>query len=124
MTRRVGFVSAWIGRFAGEDALFDYVQKTYPADQPATSAFLTDFPIGFYDEDFSEANFIVDVDDLDAALAGHSYIDSFVAPLRADLQRVADFNSIYLIYDFDASDTSPHVTARMRWLGTYAYVRT
>ncbi|WP_137940334.1 immunity 22 family protein [Chitinivorax sp. B] len=121
MFEKDGVVSAWIGNFSNEDELFSHVQKIYDQDGNSSSDFLSDFKLGWYDEDFSEANFI-DLQDLRNSLAAHSYSDSFLSSLMSDLAGKDSFNSIYLIYDIDASALSS-VAGRMKFLGVYGYTK-
>jgi Immunity protein 22 len=117
-------VSVWVGVFSSEDALFDYVAKLYPGSGPATSAFLSDFPLGSYDEDFSEINFLPTSKDLDSAIGMHSYASTFSEDLLNDLKLCGEFNSLYLIYDQDASGLAVKARGPMRLLGIYHYSKT
>jgi hypothetical protein len=118
-----GIVSVWVGHFDDEDSLLSYVEKYYPSDdQVSTSRFLQDIPVGLYDEDFAEASFFASRD-MERTIDEHSYASSFAVDVLKDIrQHGPDINSLYLIYDIDASDTESS-RGPLRFIGAYPYTK-
>lgn len=115
---RTGVVSLWGGRFASEDDFFSYVEKTYP-DSGATSGFIRDTGIGFYDEDFAEGNYFTD-GGVESAIRALSYGDSFPSSAVEAMSLVPDANSIYAIYDVDATELRSRAE-KLVFIGAFAY---
>ncbi|SFK92790.1 immunity 22 family protein [Lysobacter sp. cf310] len=115
---RMGVVSLWGGRFASEDDFFSYVEKTYP-DSGATSGFIRDSGIGFYDEDFAEGNYFTD-GGVESAIRELSYGDTFPPKAVEAMSRVAGANSIYAIYDVDATELRSDAD-RLVFVGAFTY---
>ncbi|NUO76044.1 MAG: hypothetical protein HOQ32_08515 [Lysobacter sp.] len=115
---RAGVVSLWGGRFASEDDFFAYVEKTYP-DSGATSGFIRDSGIGYYDEDFAEGHYFTD-GDVGAAIRELSYGTTFPSSATEAMGRVVGANSIYAIYDVDTSELKSNAD-KLVFVGAFTY---
>ena len=115
---RKGVVSLWGGQFDSEDEFFSYVEKEYP-EGGATSGFIRDSGIGFYDEDFSEGNYFID-GNIDSAIRDLSYGDSFYQPATKAASHISGMNSIFAIYDVDASGLKSGAMS-LAFLGVFSY---
>ncbi|MEU4570157.1 immunity 22 family protein [Micromonospora sp. NPDC023956] len=116
-----GLVSIWAGRLSDEGALDDYVSFRYPPDGESWSPFTRDHGLGWVDEDQAEAAWFAGGA---YSLAGHSYGGSFAAAADVDLaRRFPEANSVYLVYDFDASAALVSGSALLAFLGAYPYCK-
>lgn len=108
-------VSVWAGVFESEDELKAYIGTT-----EARSGFEDDFPIGTYVD--AEGDFLPDGGgELIGAVMGFSRAASFVDELVFDLMEQPDFDSLFVVYDVDASEVSARTGAPMWFVGAYEY---
>lgn len=115
MSESTGVVSVWAGVFESEDELKAYIGTT---EDP--SRFEEDFAIGTYVD--SEGDFLPDGGgELIGAVLGFSRAESFVDELVFDLMEQPDFDSLFFVYDIDASEVSTRDGAPMWFVGAYAY---
>ena len=122
MLEKENVVSIWCGNFDTEEELLEYVEPEFDDDDDnATSEFLNDFSLHWYDEDFAEASFDLD-DDIALRVREHSYGESFDVRLDEDMRQFSDCNSLYLIYDVDASGAASD-RSKLTFVGVYAYRR-
>ncbi|MFC3849541.1 immunity 22 family protein [Corynebacterium hansenii] len=122
MLEKENVVSIWCGNFDTEEELLEYVEPEFDDDDDnATSEFLNDFSLDWYDEDFAEASFDLD-DDIALRVREHSYGESFDVRLDEDMRQFSDCNSLYLIYDVDASGAASD-RSKLTFVGVYAYRR-
>ena len=98
-----GSVSLWVGRADSGQALDDYVEETHPPEGGYLSSFARDFRIRYYDEDFREAEVLVEpASGIRQMLDGFSYAEivgprfeqHYGKPLPCGL------NAVVLIYNF------------------------
>ncbi|MEV0329357.1 immunity 22 family protein [Micromonospora echinospora] len=117
--RNPGVVSIWAGHLPDEGALDDYVSFRYPDDDESWSPFTRDHGLGWVDEDQAEAAWFADGP---YSLVDHSYGDSFAPAADEDLtRRFPDANSVYLVYDLDASAVLISGSPLLAFLGAYPY---
>ena len=115
MSESTGVVSVWAGVFESEDELKAYIGTT---EDP--SRFEEDFAIGMYVD--SEGDFLPDGGgELIGAVLGFSRAESFVDELVFDLMEQPDFDSLFFVYDIDATQVSSREGAPMWFVGAYAY---
>lgn len=122
MQQKENVVSIWCGKFVTENELLDYVKIKYDNENDVTtSPFMQDFGIdvdtNYFDEDLTEASFS---QNLPQTIRQHSYGDTFPKQVDNDIQTFKDYNSLYLIYDFDAHGAKSH-SNKMKLMGVYAY---
>lgn len=113
-----GVVSLWAGRFSSEEEFFSYVEITY-TKSGATSGFIRESGIGVYDEDFAEGDYCHDRN-VELAILNFSYAGSFSSLAIAATSRIVDVNSIYAIYDVDASGLKSD-TDKLVFVGVFMY---
>ena len=114
-------VSIWCGNFDTEEELLTYVEFEYDNDDNPSNKFLSDFSLEWYDEDFAEASFDPE-DDVVLRVREHSFGESFDSQLDRDMQRFSGCNSLYLIYDVDASGAKSDCS-KLSFVGVYSYQR-
>ena len=114
MRHTPGVVSIWTGTVRDEAELFDHVTMEYD-DGEATSPFLTETGIDWYDEDFAEGSVSADPA---RALSEHSHSAGFASLAGPDLASRPETNALYLIYDLDASAQHDR-PGLLKFLGTY-----
>lgn len=124
-----GILSLWIGHFAGEDDLFEYVDFRYDDDGNSSCQFALDAGLGWFDHDFQEAHYTeAGLTDAAQVLVGHSYSASFIEPAVAAITqfRRPQDNAVFILYDvaYNPLEVQPRSTARLRFVGTFAYDET
>ena len=112
------------GNFPNQDALDSYLQIDYDECDDCHSAFMADFNITWYDEDFAEAGFYID-QNLSEHLKHHSFADGFDEQVYHDLAQHTQCNAFYIIYDyqehFDDNSLIVNPNAKMTLVGSYSY---
>jgi len=118
---RSGVVSVFTGQFASDEELELFVEIDYGTEDgdDITSPFLASTGIEWYDEDFAERSFwsagtLVD------RLREHSYGERIDPTALTDLAARQTDNSLYLIYDFDATGA---YQGRLSLVGVYPYTK-
>jgi len=119
-------LSIWVGAFADEADLFDYVDWKYDEDGDSHCDFATDSGIGWFDHDFQEANFIGAIDeDWQKILQPHSFSASFAGEVVNALKSLwqDNWNSIFILYecDYNPEKARPTKSPRLHFIGTFAY---
>lgn len=99
----IGTVSLWLGVTDSPGSLENILQVSYSEDGDFEgSAFSRAFNIGFYDEDFREAEVLEgSYDSIDALLSGFSYED-IIIPRFSNLigSLTKKFNTVVLLYNY------------------------
>lgn len=120
MSESANLVSIFCGKFPTEQAFLDYIEFDYSVDDDVPpSQFMADYAIDWYDEDLAETSFI-ETGSLFDNLCQHSYSETFDNQAKIDSEKFNDYNSLYLIYDFDANEFFP-MNAKLTLMGVYAY---
>lgn len=120
MSEKPNIVSIFCGKFPNEQAFSDYITFDYSLDDDMPpSQFMADFGIDWYDEDFTEASFIEN-GLLSEQIHLHSYAETFDKKAFSDSKKFNDNNSLYLIYDFDATNYQLKNT-KLTLIGVYTY---
>ncbi len=125
---RPGYVSLWLGNCATDEKLDSYLSGNYTDDGDyIQSSFERDFKIDWFDEDFREA-FCRDftTHDFEKLLSGCSYeksvIPEFIKHFQLDSKE--EFNSGFLLYDFDYHGQIKEITSKgiyLKYIGSVAY---
>lgn len=120
MSNKSNVVSFFLGKFSNEQDFLNYIAFDYSLDDDLPpSRLMADFGIDWYDEDVTEANFFEN-SSINEQLSQHSYAETFDKQVWIDIKNFNDFNSLYLIYDFDATDYQPKNT-KLTLIGVYTY---
>ena len=118
------YVSVWVGTFGSQEAVDAYTAEQYDRDGEPISPFAADIGLTFYDHDFIEVHHEPGLSALGrAALARHSYGETFADAAAAHLPPGEAFDTLFLLYGYDharypQAERSPH---KVRFVGTYPY---
>lgn len=95
-------VDVWLGCFSSADALSDYMEEAYVegADDAPVSRFAADQREIFYDHDFVESGYFHQTCDLDGALFGYSFMETYIDELREawSAKKVGPVNTVILVF--------------------------
>lgn len=118
-----GKVSVWCGYLGSKGNLSKYTDILYTDDGDAYSLFLNEFPIVDFDEDFTEKFYFENKQILFETLPMFSYAETFIEKIAADLETAdtENFDSIFFVYDCDASFMKDIQDTKMKLLGVYDY---
>jgi hypothetical protein len=117
-------VDVWLGSFASEEALEEYLGETY-TDEEATpiSAFAADQGETFYDHDFVESSFFDGTADVLTQLRGCSFARSYAEAVEARARAVAfgPLNTILLVWGEEISNprSSEGETYSLHYVGRF-----
>jgi hypothetical protein len=125
---RPGYVSLWLGKCSTYKELDSYLSGDYTDDGDyIQSSFETDFKIDWFDEDFRDA-FCKDffARDFGKLLSGCSYEKSVIAEFAKHFQLDSkeEFNSGFLLYDFDYHSQIKEITSNsiyLKFIGSVEY---
>lgn len=123
-------VSLWIGRFASEEALDEYLRFDYSDEaKQRDPQICRDFRMESFDEDFREA-FLVETDQSNYAnwLEGCSYDDQLISQFEAsgwpEPPETEGMNAVILLYDYSYDGSVPVVQNSqysVRFIGSVVY---
>ena len=120
------FVSVWIGMFGSPEAVDGYTAEQYDRDDEPINAFAADIGLRSYNHDVAEVCHQSDLCRLGrAALARHSYGESFADAAAADLGRDELFDRLLLLYGYEHTryPQARRSPRRVRFVGSYPYRR-
>ncbi|WP_082725196.1 MULTISPECIES: immunity 22 family protein [unclassified Burkholderia] len=109
-------VSVWVGKFADDDDLTDYIENACDEKGDASNQFRDDTGIDWIDDDFREAGMLQPDLSLRKNLVGFSWIDSFADVLIPELEAMRGVDDNGLIY-FITSNTRAHTSRHFRLTG-------
>lgn len=110
-------VSLWLGNFASEAALDEFVRERFTVEENFYSDFAKAFEIDFIDSQFQEVYFSNNLSKDDLKLL--SYTTSYLGEVNIELK---DYNSVIALYDFDYAP-KVRLTEHIRFIGVYNYAR-
>lgn len=121
MVKRHGVVSMWVGTFADETALDEYV-AVRDVDGQAECALWRDLGAEWLDEDLLEVAFHSGGVPVEDPVAGHAWSSSFADAVGDALGGLPldDADTVVLLYD-TAMDVPEQPKGPLRFLGTFDY---
>lgn len=122
---REGVVSIWLGNMDSEDDFEDYIEEQYEDDDAPMSKFTEEFGLGWYDHDFSEADFKDNPVPVEEFLSRNSYSSSFIneAVSAANNKGLENCGTKILLYncEYDPATAPVSETQKLTFIGAFNY---
>ena len=117
-TVKEGVFSLWVGKFEDEDSFFEYLEQNYEGGV-ATSGFMKDFDIDWYDADYAAGDFFAERNAVEA-LKEVDYSYSFSDDVFEEVLKYVDVNSMLVIYDCNAVNLKKR-KGKLCFVGAFPY---